>query len=264
MKPENAAAAGSPAPAEPIYVFGSSMQGGHRDGSAATAARFHGAEHGVWRGPSGNAFAIPFRNPDGRLLPLAEIGRHVASLRQYAASKPGLALRVAHFGCGRGEYLDRDLAPLFARMPENCALPALWRRELEPGRPERVLLVDPEGKLRDSDWQETLLAQLAVRLPSTATANLEFVSTGGARNLIAADAAARRVGCPHRIFAENPAYYGRAAAQAAEMAAVWAATQVLTICNPDQTANPSLMRLLAHAAREGLACVELSAPGQRR
>lgn len=252
---------GQPVDREPVHVFGSNMRGEHRTGAAAIAARVHGAEDGVWRGPTGNAYAIPDRNADDRLLPLAELARHVASLRQYAASKPEIALRVARFACGRGEYLDREVAPLFARMPPNCALPGLWRRVLDPDQPARLLVCDPEGRLREPEWQDALRRYLALNLPLWGATGFELISVGGARSIVAADAAARRFRCRHRIFAENPARYGREAAVTAEMAGVWAATHLLAICDPDQTANPGVVRILTLATREGLPCEELAVDG---
>lgn len=246
---------------EPVFVFGANMRGEHLAGSAAAAARFHGAEHGVWRGPTGHAYAVPMRDPDDVLLPLAEIARHVASLRQYAQSKPDIALHVARFGCAPGEYDDRRMAPMFARLPPNCALSALWRRVLEPARQARLLIFDPEGRLRESAWQSALQDYLALNLPLWGADGVSLVSCGGARNIIASEAMARRLGCPHRICAENPARHGREAPIAAEMMAVWDSTHVLTICDPDQTANPAMVRVLSLATREGLLCDELSASG---
>jgi len=245
------------AAAEPVFVFGSNMLGEHDDGAALIATRFHRAEAGVWRGPTGHAYAIPFRNEGRRLLPLAEIARHVTGLRQYAASKPTRALRVARFACSRGEYLDREIAPLFARMPANCALPTLWRRVLDPACPVRLLIFDPAGRLRDAAWQAELRRYLAVNLPLWGATGAELVSAGGARNIVATDAAARQLGLKHRIVVENPSYYGSQATVVAEMSAVWASTHLLSVCDPDETAHPTLVRVASFAARDGLVCDNL-------
>ena len=245
--------------AEPMFVFGSNMLGEHDDGIALLAARFHRAETGIWRGPTGNAYAIPYRSELRRLLSLAEIARHVAGLRQFAASKPTLALRVARFACARGEYLDAEIAPLFARMPTNCALPALWRRVLDPEYPVRILVFDPVGRLRDAAWQALLRRHLDLNLPLWGAMSAELVSAGGAGNILATDAAARQLKLKHRIVVENPAYFGSQATVAAEMSAVWASNRMLSITDPDETAHPALVRLASFATRDGLACDNLDA-----
>jgi len=245
--------------AEPVFVFGSNMLGKHDDGHALLATRFHRAEPGVWRGPTGNAYAIPYRNELNRLLSLAEVARHVAGLRQFAASKPELALRVARFACAKGEYLDGEIAPLFARMPANCALPALWRRAIDPEHPVRLLIFDPAGRLRDKAWQALLRRYLALNLPLWGAVGAELVSTGGARNIVATDAAARGLKLKHRIVVENPAYYGSQATVAAELSAVWASTHLLSMADLDDTASPAHVRIASFATRDGLACDHLDA-----
>jgi len=256
---ETRGAAQAASPSEPVFVFGSNMRGEHDDGHALLAARFHRAAAGAWRGPTGHAYAIPYRNEERRLLPLAEIARHVAGLRQYAASKPELALHVARFACAKGEYLDREIAPLFARMPANCALPALWRRVLDPNYPVRLLIFDPAGRLQDEDWQARLHRYLSLNLPLWGASSAELVSAGGARNIVATDAAARRLKLKHRIVVENPAYYGSQATVAAEMSAVWASTHLLAVTDPDETAHPGHVRLASFATRDGLGCDNLAA-----
>ncbi len=245
--------------AEPVFVFGANMLGRHDDGHALLATRFHRAEPGVWRGPTGNAYAVPYRNERNRLLSLAEIARHVAGLRQFAASKPALALRVARFACARGEYLDGEIAPLFARMPANCALPALWLRAIDPEHPVRLLIFDPAGRLRDKAWQAVLKRYLALNLPLWGAVDAELVSTGGARNIVAAEAAARQLKLRHRIVVENPAYYGGQATVAAQMSAVWASTHLLSMADLDETASPALVRIASFASRDGLVCDHLHA-----
>jgi hypothetical protein len=252
------AAADVPDP-EPVFVFGANMLGRHEDGHALLATRFHQAEAGVWRGPTGNAYAVPYRNERNRLLSLAEIARHVAGLRQFAASQPALALRVARFACARGEYLDGEIAPLFARMPANCALPALWLRALDSERPVRLLIFDPAGRLREKVWQALLQRYLALNLPLWGALGVELVSAGGARNIVATDAAARQLKLRHRIVVENSAYYGKQAAVAAEISAVWASTHLLSITDLDETAHPTLIRMASLASREGLVCDQLAA-----
>ena len=85
----------------------------------------------------------------------------------------------------------------------------------------------------------------------------ELISAGGARNVVATDAAARHLGLKHRVIGENPAYYGAQSAIAAEMKAVWSSTHLLSITDPDQTAQPAHVRVLTYATRDGLDCEDL-------
>ena len=63
---------------------------------------------------------------------------------------------------------------------------------------------------------------------------------------------ARALGLKHRIIGANEAYYGRDSVLAAEAKAVWYATHFLSLCDFDQTAQPSQIRITGTAVSGGL------------
>ena len=252
-----AARPGARTAVEPIFVFGSNMQGEHTEGHAAVAARFHQAQTGDAEGRTGNAYAIPYRDRQMRLLPLREIAQHVEKCKAYADSHRSSLLQVARFACEKGAFSDAEIANLFRQAPPNCVLPAVWQRTLETGRPVRIMVYDPAGRLLGTEWQALLGRYLALNLPLWGVSGAELISAGGARNVVATDAAARHLGLKHRVVGENPAYYGAQSAIAAEMKAVWSATHLLSITDPDQTAQPAHVRVLTYATRDGLDCEDL-------
>jgi len=243
--------------AEPIFVFGSNMRGEHVEGHAQSAARFHQAVTGEWNGRTGNAYAIPYRNRESKLMALADIAGYVERFKAYANEHRALMMQVARFACEKGAFSDVDIAGLFRDAPPNATLPALWQRLLDPQKPVRIMVYDPAGRLLAAEWQALLGRYLSVNLPLWGASGAELISAGAARNVVATDAAARHLGLKHRVIGENPAYYGAQSPMAAEMKAVWSATHLLSITDPDQTAQPAHVRVLSYATRGGLDCDDL-------
>lgn len=247
----------SSASAEPVFVFGSNQLGQHTEGHAAVAARFHQAKDGEWSGRTGNAYAIPYRDRDYRLLSVKAIDASVKTFMNHAAANRSTQFQVARFACEKGAFSDSEIANLFQAPSSNCALSGVWQRVLDPRRPVRIMIYDPAGRLLDSDWQDLLGRYLNINLPLWGAHGVELISTGGARNIVAADAAARRLGLRQRVVGDNPSYYGAQAGIAAEMKAVWCSTHLLSITDPDQTSQPARVRVLSFATRDGLDCDDL-------
>ena len=253
-----AASAKTPAPApEPIYVFGSDLSGRHDQHSAALAARLYAAETGVSNGATGNAYAIPYRNSTREILPLGVISNYVKPFFQHAQSKPQDSYQIARFGSEPGAHGDADMARLFALVPDNCQLPGLWLRVLDPRHVVRLLVFDPGAHLKDGAWQDQLSRYLSLNAPLWNASSVEMVSVGGARAIVANDAAAKRLGLKHRIFGLNEARFGREAQTAAEARAVWYSTHFLSICDFEQTAQPQQIRMTGTATRGGLTVDQL-------
>ena len=79
---------------EPVFVFGARVSGPHRESSAAVAQRFHAAEPTVAEGRTGNAYAIPHRGADGKMLTPSMLSNHVQAFRRYAAGNGSTAFHV--------------------------------------------------------------------------------------------------------------------------------------------------------------------------
>lgn len=238
--------------AEPIHVFGTDLAGRHDLPGAAFAVRAHGAVVGVPNGPVGNAYAIPFRDADCQLLPLKLIGAYVKELLKHAASRRHETFQIMRFACGSNAYDDAQLAVLFATAPNNCLLPGVWQRCLDRKLPARLLLFDPTTRLKEPAWRERVQRYLDLNLPLWNVRSVELVSFGAARSVVANDMLARSLGLKHRIMGANDGYYGRDSVLAAEAKAVWYATHFLSLCDFDQTAQPSQIRITGTAVSGGL------------
>jgi len=117
-----------------IFVFGSNMAGIHGAGSALEAKRNWGAEMGVGRGRTGNAYAIPTKDMNLRTLPITTIRVYVDQFIRYAIDNPNIDFEVVAIGTGLAGYTHGEMAPLFLKAPDNCWLHTEWNKIL--GRPE--------------------------------------------------------------------------------------------------------------------------------
>lgn len=117
-------------PINDVFVFGSDLAGRHREGDALMALRRHGAVYGRGVGLQGRSYAIPVRDEQDRLLPVAMIARYVQAFLRFAAIHPAMIFHVSRVGCGRAAHRDEEIAPLFAGAGPNCRLPKGWARYL--------------------------------------------------------------------------------------------------------------------------------------
>ena len=245
------------APSEAVYVFGANVAGDHSNGSAAIAARFHGAEAGKWNGAAGNCYAVPYLDSKQRLLPLDVIGNYVAMCCEYIRKKPALQFQIARFACEQGEYSDAQIADLWRDTPENGHLPGVWLRALDRRRAARLLVFDPSEALADPECQARVDGYLAAKAREWNVPQVEFVSIGALPGIGATAQLARRLHRRHRIIGQNPAYYGEHAALMCERKAVWYATHLLDLFEVENTGRPEHMRIVGNARRGGLAVDEL-------
>jgi len=125
----------------PVFVFGSNEAGRHGRGAALHAREHYGAKVGVGVGRTGNAYAIPTKDPNLVVLSLQRIEDYVDGFIEYARANPFTRFNVTRVGCGHAGYDDVHIAPLFHRAPANCTLPEGWRElgaSLVLGRSRRV------------------------------------------------------------------------------------------------------------------------------
>ncbi|MBI2803336.1 MAG: hypothetical protein HYX63_24225 [Gammaproteobacteria bacterium] len=238
--------------AEPVFVFGTNVAGVHDEGTAVAATRFHGATAGVWNGMAGNSYAIPYRSSDRKLLGAKHLSEYVATFLEFAKSHPATIFRVARFGCEKDAYLDRDMAPLFRNAPSNCAIPALWQREIGRLDTSNIIIYDPLIRLANAEWRTHLKAYLAINLPLWGTEKYQLLSISNTRGVSAIPQTAEEYGCKYREIKANKAYYKEHTEQASEMLTVWHGTHLINITDPDQTTLPSHVRILTSATRDGL------------
>lgn len=109
-----------------VFVFGSNLAGRHGRGSAKEAKEYWGAEYGVGRGRTGDAYAIPTKDKNLRTLPVSDIKGYVDEFIEYAKDNPDTRFLVSKIGTGLAGYKDEEIAPLFDRYPQNCILHSDW------------------------------------------------------------------------------------------------------------------------------------------
>ncbi|OYU86012.1 MAG: hypothetical protein CFE29_31210 [Bradyrhizobiaceae bacterium PARB1] len=112
---------------ESVFVFGSNLAGRHGKGAALWARRHRGAIYGRGVGPQGRAYAIPTKDRQLRVLPLAIIRGYVGDFLAYARLRAEQRFEVTPIGCGLAGYRPDQIAPMFAGAPANVILPDAFR-----------------------------------------------------------------------------------------------------------------------------------------
>lgn len=237
---------------EPIYVFGSDPAEGREQSAPTFAASVHGAVAGTVSGPTGNAYAIPCRDNAGELLPLRTIATHVATFIEHARNSRDVIYHVNRFGCEEGGHGDPAMAHLFSRVPPNCRLPGVWLRHLDPRSAVRILLFDPDARMKDERWLMQLRRYLSLSMPVWNVPVVEIVSFGSPRTIVSNEVVTKRLSLKHRVLGANATYYGRHAERAAEQLAVWYSTHFVSLCDFMQTMQPIQMRITRLASSAGL------------
>ncbi len=83
-----------------VFVFGSNLAGRHGKGAALTARNDYGAEYGVGKGRTGNAYALPTKDENLRTLPMWAVDRHVSEFVAYAAQNQSDTFLLTPVGTG--------------------------------------------------------------------------------------------------------------------------------------------------------------------
>ena len=119
----------------PVFVFGSNLAGRHGKGAALWARQHRGAIYGQGVGRQGNAYAIPTKDRQLRVLPLHVIQAHVADFLDYARQWPDITFELTPIGCGLAGYRPDQIAPMFSSAPANVTLPDAFSAALAAGPP---------------------------------------------------------------------------------------------------------------------------------
>lgn len=110
-----------------VFVFGSNLLGEHMGGSAAEAAKNHGAVWGQGVGLQGNSYAIPTLDEMFKKLPLSTIGEYIDRFLIFAATNRNMVFNIVAIGTGIAGFKPSEIAPMFADAPDNCVLPDEFR-----------------------------------------------------------------------------------------------------------------------------------------
>lgn len=119
----------------PVFVFGSNLAGRHGKGAALWARRHRGAIYGQGVGRQGNAYAIPTKDRQLRVLTLHVVRTYVADFIDYARQRPDITFELTPIGCGLAGYRPEQIAPMFSNAPANVVLPDAFSPVLGAGPP---------------------------------------------------------------------------------------------------------------------------------
>lgn len=114
-----------------IFVFGSNLAGRHGKGAALYAQQYYGAELGVGQGLTGNAYAIPTKDRDLKVLPMLSIESYITRFIEFARSEPNMLFLLTPVGCGLAGYKRFQIWAILKRvgLPKNVALTSTWVTE---------------------------------------------------------------------------------------------------------------------------------------
>lgn len=110
-----------------IFVFGSNLAGRHGKGAALYAVDAYGAQYGVGRGRTGQAYAIPTKDAELNPLALMHIEQEVQEFLYYTRFYQDVIFFVTRIGCGLAGYTNEQMAPMFRGAPENCIFDIAWK-----------------------------------------------------------------------------------------------------------------------------------------
>lgn len=114
-----------------IFVFGSNLRGRHGAGAAKVALEKFGAIEGVGSGFTTGAYAIATKNENLKTLDMFDIRANIDRFVAFTYTLECAEFFVTRVGCGLAGYENKDIAPLFRGVRQNCSFPLEWREFLE-------------------------------------------------------------------------------------------------------------------------------------
>lgn len=111
-----------------IFVFGSNLAGRHGAGAALHALRHFGAQRGIGRGRTGNAYALPTKGHDLKPLAATDIEKHIFEFADYARQHPELIFLFTPVGTGFAGFSIKLIIEIASRakLPPNVVLANTW------------------------------------------------------------------------------------------------------------------------------------------
>jgi hypothetical protein len=236
-----------------IWVFESSLGGEHADRAAEIAVKYHGAEPGKGSGAAGTSYALQTRDDEHVLLPPKDIQDNVQEFRDYVTAHPDLKFQLIHCALSKSEQEHAHFADLLRNVPANCEIPGKMLEILERLDTVRVILLDANITVIDTDARKQALDQyFAANEGLWSAEHVEIVSIGAAQSLITNDKYAKDRGYSHRIISIDSDLYGNDTAAAREMLSITYATKLICLDDPSSTSTTGHIGALQLAARGGL------------
>lgn len=104
------------------------MAGRHGKGAALYAAEHYGAQRGYFRGPTGDAYALPTKDSKLNPLPLSHITIDYRYFYDYAVKNPNLLFLLTPFGTGLAGHSKSDIWYIIVKVgiTKNTVLTSSW------------------------------------------------------------------------------------------------------------------------------------------
>jgi len=112
-----------------VFVFGSNLAGRHGKGAALHAKQHYGAEYGVGKGRTGNAYALPTKGYQLNVLSLDRIQDFINEFITYANNNPNDIFLLTPIGTGLAGYKREEIFNLIrncAPLPSNIVFTKEW------------------------------------------------------------------------------------------------------------------------------------------
>lgn len=145
-----------------IFVFGSTRNGAHLGGAARIAVQKFGAIMGNGFGPQGRSYAIP-----SIVGGVNRMTTYVDEFIRYAKATPHKRFLVTKIGCGRANYTEEQVAPLFkeAYFVENIILPEAFCRIIEASlQPEQLKEIEEHNREKQESEESGANPQKEIKI----------------------------------------------------------------------------------------------------
>lgn len=112
-----------------VFVFGSNLAGRHGKGAALYAKQHYGAEYGVGVGRTGNAYALPTKDHNLKVLPLVTIQQFIGNFVEYAYANAKDTFLLTPVGTGLAGYDKAEIIKLIRSvtpLPSNIVFTKEW------------------------------------------------------------------------------------------------------------------------------------------
>lgn len=229
---------------EPIYVFGSNLEGIHGAGAAKFARDHRGAVLGTGVGKTGNAYALPTKDTPYDTLPLEKITDYIHQFIYYVKDHPKDHFYVTRVGCKLAGYRDSQMAKIFRDVLSplnppltNIHIPYHWTAYIK----DRII-VSGCRSFRDPE-HETMIEAGLKKFPK-----MERMIVGGAWGI---DHLAEKIAVKGNIpFTRFPAWwerYGKAAGYLRNEAMLNESSGVVAIWDGESKGTNAMIQLANQA-----------------
>lgn len=237
-----------------IFCFGSNLAGIHGKGAALDATKWYGAQRGVGRGMTGQAYALPTKYAAHLALPIDAILNEIGTFTRFVSTHTTEWFMVTRIGCGLAGHANQEslIARAFLEAPQNCLLPGTWVAIRQPDI-TRLHVALPPG-FDNYPW---LTEKLGFYLGNRAAGEIEIVVLDGQDPLPVRYALEH--GFPVMQLSSNDARHGSHvdAGALARRRLLWYCTHLLVV---GEALSVHRERYAQEAAGEGLVVRHCSHP----